>query len=295
MKKCTACGCEKSCEHFPVKKASRDGRASQCKDCKSAVDRLYRLENRDKAIAYAARYYEENKLRLLENNAKYRAAKKVEINVRRAEYRKLNKEKKAVADAIYAKKNADRIKAYKNDWYVRNRARIRAAALEYRAANAEAIKACKAKYRSENFEKIRASGAACRARNQGRHTDYTRARYNKDPIFALTMNVRNRINSALSRQGYSKSSKTVEMLGCNYLELVAHLESRFSDGMSWENRGEWHIDHIIPLASAKTEEEIIALCHYTNLQPLWAFENLSKGARMPDIHMMGSGNVRTDI
>lgn len=52
--------------------------------------------------------------------------------------------------------------------------------------------------------------------------------------------------------------------------------------MTWENRGEWHIDHIIPLASASTEEELLALCHYTNLQPLWAFDNLSKGAKIID-------------
>ena len=55
---------------------------------------------------------------------------------------------------------------------------------------------------------------------------------------------------------------------------------KFTTGMSWENRNEWHIDHKIPLSSAKTEEEIYELCHYTNLQPLWAFDNLSKGNKI---------------
>jgi hypothetical protein len=50
--------------------------------------------------------------------------------------------------------------------------------------------------------------------------------------------------------------------------------------MNWSNRNLWHIDHIIPLASAKTEEEMIKLCHYTNLQPLWAIENMSKGSKI---------------
>jgi hypothetical protein len=60
-----------------------------------------------------------------------------------------------------------------------------------------------------------------------------------------------------------------------------HLESKFVDGMSWDNRSRWHIDHIMPLASAKTEEELVALCHYTNLQPLWAAENLRKSDKLP--------------
>lgn len=70
------------------------------------------------------------------------------------------------------------------------------------------------------------------------------------------------------------------MLGCDYQTAFKHIESRFKQGMSWDNFGEWHIDHIIPLASAKTEIELIELCHYTNLQPLWAEENRSKGDKI---------------
>jgi hypothetical protein len=70
------------------------------------------------------------------------------------------------------------------------------------------------------------------------------------------------------------------MLGCDYQTAFKHIESRFKKGMSWDNFGDWHIDHIIPLASAKTEEELIELCHYTNLQPLWAEENLIKGDKI---------------
>ena len=70
------------------------------------------------------------------------------------------------------------------------------------------------------------------------------------------------------------------MIGCSWEELVAHLESLFLEGMTWDNRSEWHIDHRIPLASAETEEEIHKLCHYTNLQPLWATDNMSKGPKL---------------
>lgn len=68
------------------------------------------------------------------------------------------------------------------------------------------------------------------------------------------------------------------MLGCSYEELITHLESKFIIGMNWRNYGEWHIDHIIPISSGKTIEEIESLSKYTNLQPLWAEDNIRKGA-----------------
>jgi hypothetical protein len=70
----------------------------------------------------------------------------------------------------------------------------------------------------------------------------------------------------------------LEIVGLSSEELKIYIESKFLEGMTWENYGlhGWHIDHIIPLSSVKTEDEIIKLCHYTNLQPLWAKDNLSK-------------------
>ena len=81
---------------------------------------------------------------------------------------------------------------------------------------------------------------------------------------------------------YTKKSKSCEILGCSFNELKTHLESKFEPWMNWDNRGlikngefniGWDIDHIIPLSSAKTEEEIIKLNHYTNLQPLCSMIN----------------------
>ena len=74
----------------------------------------------------------------------------------------------------------------------------------------------------------------------------------------------------------------MDVLGCSPEYLKEHLEKQFSQGMSWDNYGfyGWHIDHKIPLSSAKTEEEVYQLCHYTNLQPLWAKDNLSKGGKI---------------
>jgi hypothetical protein len=105
-------------------------------------------------------------------------------------------------------------------------------------------------------------------------------RRQNDPLFRLSINIRRLISLSISNYKYTKKSKTHAILGCSYKELHSHIESKFRDGMSWENRSKWHIDHIIPLASAKTEDELLRLNHYTNLQPLWALDNLKKHAKM---------------
>ena len=76
---------------------------------------------------------------------------------------------------------------------------------------------------------------------------------------------------------FRKNSKTQEILGCTLDEFINHLQSQFTEGMTLKNHGEWHLDHKIPISSAKNEKDIIRLNHYTNFQPLWAKENLRKG------------------
>ena len=84
----------------------------------------------------------------------------------------------------------------------------------------------------------------------------------------------------MKNKGWRKNGRTEQLVGADCETVKKHIESLFKNGMTWENHGKWHIDHIIPLASAKTEEEVIRLFHYTNLQPLWAKENLSKSDKM---------------
>jgi hypothetical protein len=80
-----------------------------------------------------------------------------------------------------------------------------------------------------------------------------------------------------------KGKKTEQILGCTINEFIQHLQNQFTEGMTFENHGQgkgyWNIDHIIPISSAKTEEEIYKLNHYTNLQPLWWEENMAKGSK----------------
>ena len=100
---------------------------------------------------------------------------------------------------------------------------------------------------------------------------------NSDQFFKLKFNIRNLIRNAFKRLFTEKSKKTIEILGCSFEEFKIHLESQFDENMNWENQGKyWHMDHIMPISSAKTEEDVFRLNHYTNFQPLYWEDNLKK-------------------
>ena len=105
-----------------------------------------------------------------------------------------------------------------------------------------------------------------------------RQKYYADPQRNLAKAIRRRLYMAYKSK--SKTGKTLEYLGCSWAELKLHLETQFQPGMTWENHGVngWHIDHIIPLCAVdlENEEEVKKVCHYKNLRPLWARENIAK-------------------
>jgi hypothetical protein len=107
-----------------------------------------------------------------------------------------------------------------------------------------------------------------------------RRKEREDPMAGFIQIMRVCVRKGLSRKGYTKKSRAYEILGAEWSEVKLHMESLFKEGMTWDNHGEWHIDHIIPISSGKTEDEVIKLCHYTNLQPLWKTENLLKGDKL---------------
>lgn len=92
----------------------------------------------------------------------------------------------------------------------------------------------------------------------------------------MNCNIRSRISHSLSDAGFRKSSKTATILGCSFNEFKIHIESQFVDGMTWDNRNKWHLDHIVPVSFGTSEEEILLLSHHSNFRPLWAIENLLK-------------------
>ncbi len=115
--------------------------------------------------------------------------------------------------------------------------------------------------------------------NKKHRNIYLKNKRKNDSLFKIKENLRTRTYLAFKYKSWRKQG-TEKLLGTDYLTCKKYIESKFTNGMNWSNHGEWHIDHIIPLASAETETDLIKLCHYTNLQPLWAFDNLSKGAKI---------------
>ena len=113
-----------------------------------------------------------------------------------------------------------------------------------------------------------------------KQNEYFKKRKATDPSFKLACSLRSRILSALKSPTVKKSASTLELTGCSIEELREYLQSKFKEGMCWENHGKWHIDHIRPCSSFDlTDPEQQHQCfHFTNLQPLWALENLRKGS-----------------
>ena len=107
-------------------------------------------------------------------------------------------------------------------------------------------------------------------------------KYHNDTIVKLRHRLSCRLREVLKFKSMKKNKTYNDVIGCPPIFLKEYLEKQFTDGMSWKNHGlyGWHIDHIIPLSSVKTEEEIYKLCHYTNLQPLWAENNLKKSNKI---------------
>ena len=116
----------------------------------------------------------------------------------------------------------------------------------------------------------------------GWFNEYQRNRMATDPLYKLARDARSLIICSMQGRGFRKSSKTAQLLGCDFEFFQFYLEEQFSEGMTWENAGEWHLDHRIPCSAARNEEELIALQHYSNFQPLWGEENLSKSDALPD-------------
>jgi hypothetical protein len=181
-------------------------------------------------------------------------------------------EKKKLVDKQYREANKERIKA----WRDANKNKIKESNKAWRDANKEYKAKLDKNYKQKNASKIKEQNKVYNQNNKTKHNAYRSNRRKTDPLFKLTLNTRALIRLAIKRNGFNKKSKTADILGCSYEEFKIYIESKFESWMNWGNSGlyngtpnyGWDIDHIIPLSSAKTEQELIKLCHYTNTQPL---------------------------
>jgi hypothetical protein len=176
----------------------------------------------------------------------------------------------------YVKENYKKVLESHKKWRDKNPEWVYNRHKKWREENPDKVKELKKNWLNNNPEKIK----EYRENYKSRKHQQRKERRLKDPIFLLINNMRSRLYKYLTKMQITKKNKTFEIVGCSPLELKEYLEKQFVDGMSWKNRSEWHIDHIIPLSSAKTEEELYKLCYYTNLQPLWSFENIEKSNKI---------------
>jgi hypothetical protein len=186
------------------------------------------------------------------------------------------------------------IKEYRKIYYQKHKDELNKRNSEYRKEHAEEIKQYKKKYREshkkevndyslkyyyDNYEKAREWAKKNYYNNREKRISYNLKYYRKIKN-KIIVNLRIRIYKVL--KGISKSESTMRLLGCNVEQLKNHLQSKFQLGMTWNNYGLWHIDHIRPCVSfdlSKVKEQRKCF-HYTNLQPLWAFDNLSKNDKI---------------
>lgn len=161
--------------------------------------------------------------------------------------------------------NKDKIKEYQKRYYEKNKEKRKATATKWRKTNSKKYNETRAKWRDKNRDKI----------NQ-----QYRDSYHSNANIKIARTMRSRIRKVL--KGIKKYQSTVEYIGVKDVkELMSYLETKFLAGMNWENYGQdgWHVDHIIPLSSfdLSDDKEAYKAFHYTNLQPLWAKDNLAKG------------------
>jgi len=232
MKICTKCNIEKELGEFYKRKDSKDGYRTDCKECRDNIVKIYQEKNYDKVSEIKRKYYLNNKNDVIERT-------KIWQNENKDKYKEISKKYREKPEV------KKRLKSYHLENYKNN----------------ENYKLKRKEYSKNNNDKI-----------NERH----RERYKNDNLYKIKFMVRGIIWKSLNRKNYKKGSKSEIILGCSFEEFKIYLESKFENWMFWENYGlyngelnyGWDVDHIIPLSSAESEEEIIKLNHYTNLQPL---------------------------
>ncbi|HEY8659798.1 MAG TPA: hypothetical protein VIL78_12230 [Hanamia sp.] len=269
MKNCTKCGIEKELTEFVKDKYSKDGYTTSCKLCRKQAGINYRFNNP-----------EEYNKSLIKSRKKMYLIHREKIKAKTREYYRNNKEKCLEYDKKYHAKNPEKIKIKQERYRLKNNERRR----EKYSDNPEVFKQKVKEYRIKNPDKIKDTAYRSSQKYKDKAREWKRewenARIKNDSIYSLKRKLRCRITAAIKNGGYTKKSSCGVLLGEEYHIIKAYIERKFKKGMTWDNHGLWHIDHKIPLASAKTEEELLKLCHYTNLQPLWKVDNLKKGSQI---------------
>ena len=307
-KVCTKCGIEKELKDFQ-KRPNSDNYYGTCKLCKNQYAKKYRIEkaeqirkqyyrdNIDLMKERSKKYQEEHKEENYKRQKEYYKKNSKELNAKSRQYYKIHNEEIRNQKKKYNEEHKEEYRLWRKKYYELNKDYIKEYHEQYRPLHSEEHKAYMKKYYKENKEMLKeykkiyavTHKEEIRARQikyEEEHKEerrlyrqrYRNERLSNDSLFKMTVNIRHLINNSFRRQGYSKNTHTYEIAGCDYETLDNHLLYTFKDnyGYDWDGVEEVHVDHIIPLAIAKTEEDVYELCYYENLQLLKAKDNLEK-------------------
>lgn len=254
-KKCSKCGKIKQISDFKIRSDTGKPRG-QCKKCRSEYIKEYERKNKDRISKNRKEYRDNNMEECLKKEKASRRKNKNQREEYNKRYRKEHKEEICRYMKEYRRKNVEEISRKAKEKYERNRIEICQQAREAYQENHDHIRKVKKAYRDRRIE--------------------------KDILFKLRANIRGRLSYIVKLVKDNMDESSLDFIGCSVLELKKHIEKQFEPGMTWENHGEWHIDHIVPLSAfdLTKKDHVIFACHYTNLQPLWAEDNLSKGAKL---------------
>lgn len=178
----------------------------------------------------------------------------------------------------YSKKNHNKVLKSQGNWRRKHPELVYKSHKKYRLSNREKVNQRLKNFYKNNPEKRK----EYRENYRPRKREQRKERRASDEVFKITNNIRARLYRYMKKLNITKRNRTFDIVGITPSELKNHIEKQFVDGMNWGNYGQfgWHIDHRIPLDSAKTEDELYKLCHYTNLQPLWWLDNIHKSAKI---------------
>ena len=213
------------------------------------------------------------------------AMSKEERNAYMREWRKKNKAKISEQNKKYRESHKSEAKLYHKEWRDKYRDVLNEKAREKYKENPEAFKERKERYVQSHREQYKESNRRYKSENRQKCSDYERNKRHSDPVYRFRTSVRCLIWGYNKKKGYTGGKTVWEMVGCDFDAFLAHIQRQFEDGMTLENYGHgigcWNIDHIIPISTAQTDEDIERLNHYSNLRPLWATDNYKKSRKTP--------------
>ena len=191
---------------------------------------------------------------------------------------------KSEIDKQYRIENHSNILEKQRNHYKENKSKILDNQKTYNQGRKEDIAEYQTNYWQKNKEELKAYRASWRKANWEKRKTRHQEQYDNDPCYMILHTTRTRVRALIKNSNGVKDCRTLELLGGDLDVVKKHLERLFLPGMTWDNHGVygWHIDHIKPCASFDlTDPKGLKECfHYTNLQPLWATDNLSKGAKL---------------